>query len=118
MPDEGKAPRAAAAKSQAADWGAGLFEANQEACGRWLQGLVALSQEVAQFMQSRLQEDMAAWMALASLRHPEEAMKCQQRFVERTVAHYADEIAKLSQMMFTLGSEGLSSLPRKERRIE
>jgi hypothetical protein len=89
-----------------------LLEANQLAFARWLNGVNALSQEIAQFTQSRLQEDMAAWSALASCNSPESAFECQRRFAEKATAGYVAEVAKLSQMMMSLASEGLEPRQR------
>jgi len=89
-----------------------LLEANQLAFARWLNGVNALSQEIAQFTQNRLQEDMAAWSTLASCNSPEDAFQCQQRFAQEATAGYAAEIAKLSQMMVSLAREGLESHQR------
>ncbi len=89
-----------------------LLEANQRAFGRWLNGMNALSQEMAQFTQSRLQEDIAAWSTLASCNSPEAAFECQRRFAEKATAGYVAEVTKLSQMMMSLASEGLESRQR------
>jgi len=86
-----------------------LLEANQLAFARWLNGVNALSQEIAQFTQSRLQEDMAAWSTLASCSSPEAAFECQRRLAEKATAGYVAEVTKLSQMMMSLASEGLES---------
>ena len=76
-----------------------LLEANQLAFARWLNGVNALSQEIAQFTQMRLQEDMAAWSTLASCSSPEDAFECQRRLAEKATAGYVAEVAKLSQMI-------------------
>ncbi len=86
-----------------------LFEANQQAFARWFNGITTLSGEVTQFIQRRLQDDMAGWSALASCRTPEEAFECQRRFAERATAHYAEEVTRLSQLMMRLATEGLDS---------
>jgi phasin family protein len=88
-----------------------LLEPNQ-AFARWLNGMNAMSQEIAQFTQSRLQEDMAAWSTLASCRTPEAAFECQRRFAEKATAGYVAEVTKLSQMMMSLASEGLEAHQR------
>jgi len=114
MPDD---PRSAAASSKpAADprapLYATLFESNQHAFARWLAGMFALSQEITQFTQSRLQEDMAVWSMLATCRSPEQAVDCQRRFAAKLADQYSDEIAKLSRMMMSIAAEGLTSLPQ------
>jgi len=90
-----------------------LLEANQQPFARWLNGVNALSQEIAQFTQSRLQEDMAAWSTLASCSSPEAAFECQRRFAEKATAGYVAEVTKLSQMMMSLTSERLESRRRE-----
>ena len=40
---------------------AAFLEGNQQALTRWMQGTMAISQEITRFAQGRLQEDMAAW---------------------------------------------------------
>lgn len=90
-----------------------LLEANQQGFARWFHGITSLSGELAQFIQNRLQDDMAAWSALASCRTSEEALECQRRFAEKATAQYSEEIAKLSQLMLRLATEGLDSFQRK-----
>jgi hypothetical protein len=109
MPDDAKTARRREAPAQARDWAAtsaSLLEGNQHAFARWLQGMFALSQEITQFAQGRLQEDLAAWSALATCRSPEEAMDCQRRFAAKATEQYAEEIGKLSQMMVGMTAEG------------
>lgn len=93
-----------------------LLEVDQRAFTRWFHGMNALSQEIAQFTQNRLQEDMAAWSTLAGCNSPEDAFGCQRRFARRAPAGYVAEVAKLSQMMMSLASEGLESLQRGAER--
>jgi len=89
-----------------------MLEANQRAFALWFDGMNALSQEIARFTQSRLQEDIAAWSTLASCNRPEDAFECQRRFAEKATAGYAAEVTKLSQVMMGLTSEGLESCQR------
>jgi Phasin protein len=89
-----------------------LLEANQQAFARWLNGVNALSQEIAQFTQNRLQEDMAVWSTLASCNSPEDVFQCQRRFAQEAAVGYTAEVAKLSQMMVSLAREGLESHQR------
>ena len=89
-----------------------LLEVNQRAFARWLNGMNGLSQEIAQFTQSRLQEDMAAWSALTSCNNPQDAFECQRRFAEKAAAGYLAEVTKLSAMMISLANEGLESRQR------
>ena len=114
MTDETKhaQPRKAAAANGGAPNYGFLFEANQRAFARWFQGMSALSQEITQFTQSRLQEDMAAWSTLASCKSPEDAFECQRRFAEKATSQYSEEITKLSRLMAGLAADGLASLQR------
>ena len=89
-----------------------LAEANQRAFAHWLNGVNTLSQEIAQFTQNRLQEDMAAWSTLASCSNPADAFECQQRLAQKATAGYMAEVAKLSQMMASLAREGLDAQQR------
>jgi len=114
MPED--KPRSGQAKAQPEAWGAActaLMEGNQQMFARWMQAFIALSQEVAQFTQSRLSEDAAAWSALAACRNPEEAMECQRRIAAKATKQYYDEIGKLSQMMIRVAAEGVSPLQQR-----
>jgi phasin protein len=66
-------------------------ERNQQAFARWLEGMFALSLEITQFTQLRLQEDIATWLTLATCHSPEQALDCQQRFVARISDQYSAE---------------------------
>ena len=90
--------------------------ANQQAFARWFRGVTTLSAELAQFIQARLQDDMAAWSALAACRTADEASECQRRFAERATTQYSEEIIKLSQIMVKLAADGLGSFQRKADR--
>lgn len=107
MPDGTKAAKRHSATTTIEGWGPLLFEGPQHAWARWLHGLFAVSQEITQFTQERLQEDMAGWAALATCHNPEEAIACQQRFAKKATTQYAEEINKLSQMMMNITGESL-----------
>jgi Phasin protein len=117
MPDDPRPAPAPAPSKTAADPRAAiyatLFESNQHAFARWLSGMFALSQEITQFTQSRLQEDMAVWSTLATCSSPEQAVDCQRRFAAKMADQYSDEIAKLSRMMMSIAAEGLTQLPQR-----
>lgn len=89
-----------------------IFEANQRALEQWLHGMTEISQEIAQFAQSRLQQDAEVWMQFAACRGPDDAFACHQRFAENIVRQYIDEATKLSQMVVGMTSRGLSAAPR------
>jgi phasin family protein len=114
MPDDAKTARRREALAQARDRAvisASLLD--QHGFARWLQGMFALSLEITQFTQGRLQEDIAAWSALAICRSPEEAMDRQRRFAGKATEQYAEEIGKLSQMMVSMTAESLT--PPRQR---
>jgi hypothetical protein len=90
-----------------------LLEANQRAFAHWFHGMTVLSQEITQFTQGRLQEDIAAWSMLASCTNPADVLDCQRRFAQRATAVFTEEVAKLSQMMMSLAQEGLESQQRR-----
>jgi phasin family protein len=116
MPNDSKAARRHDAPERSQDFGAtcaAMLEGNQHAMARWLQAVFALSQEITQFTQTRLQEDMAAWSTLAACRNPEEAMECQRRFAAKATEQYAEEIGKLSQMTMSMAGEGFA--PSRQR---
>ncbi|HWI28411.1 MAG TPA: phasin family protein [Stellaceae bacterium] len=117
MPDDAKPAKSRRATAQAPEmnWklAAALFEGNQRLFSRWLESVAAFSQEVARFTQSRLEQDMAAWQALAGCRGVDEALDCQRRFAADAADQYAGEIAKLSQMLVKLGGESLSLAQRQ-----
>jgi hypothetical protein len=108
MPDETKAAESKELKPQAENWGAALIEGNQKAVARWMETLLALTQEITSFTQHRLQEDMDTLFALAACRNPTEALERQQRAVAKASQEYTDEIAKLGRMVTSLGWEGIS----------
>lgn len=115
MTRHGKHARPAREATPASGWTPNcdfLFATNQQAFARWLNGINGLSQEIAQFTQSRLQEDMAAWSALANCSNPQDAFECQRRFAEKATAGYLAEVTKLSAMMISLANEGLESRQR------
>ncbi len=88
------APSAPAAQSYDA-----LMEGSREAFERWFRGMAELSQELLQFTQARWQEDVEAWVRLASLRHPDEVLQFQQRFAERATKEYMEEFNRLSHIV-------------------
>ena len=83
-----------------------LLEVNWQTFERTLRGMMEVSQEVAEFAHSRLQEDAAAWMRLVSCRNPNEAFECQRHFAERTAQEYLMESKKLSQMISGVAAGG------------
>jgi hypothetical protein len=89
-----------------------LLEANQLGLARWFHGMFEISQEISQFAQNRLREDAAAWLQLASCRSAEDALDCQQRFVERAMRQYFEEATRLSQLAMNVASAGAPATHR------
>jgi hypothetical protein len=112
MPDDPKSfsskPNARATSAQATDVRPVNANGNEQAFARWLRGMFAVAQEIAQFTQLRLQEDMAALSTLAACASPEQALECQRRFAARAGEQYGGEMTKLSQMMISVANQGLS----------
>lgn len=107
MPDDTNSP---AAKGNTVPWDSAyspLIQGNQQALARWVRVLVELTQEVAQFTQQRLHEDMAAWSALAACRKPEEFFECNRRFTAAAADQYSAEFRKLSELVTRAASEAL-----------
>jgi len=113
MPDETKVVRPRPSKPREAEsWNGAL--ASQQAVVRWTQAVFALTQEITEFTQHRLQEDMAAWFELAACRSGEQAMECQQRFASKAAQQYSDEITKLTRMVTSLAWPESREQPRAE----
>ncbi len=112
MPDETKA-QSREPNPQAEFWGAALVEGNHNAVGRWMETLLAMTQEITSFTQHRFQEDMDALFALAACRNPAQAIEQQQRFVAKASQEYTDEITKLGRMVMRFGWEEVSHQPSK-----
>jgi Phasin protein len=81
------------------------FDFGQLAFQRWVNGMMAMTEEVSHFAQARLQEDMGTWAKLASCRDPREAFDCHCRFVEKATADYLDELGKLSRFATNMAQE-------------
>ncbi len=93
-------PRKRTPAGAAAEQGYGsLFEGNRQAFEHWLRAMMNMSQEILHFAQARLQEDVAAWTELASLRSFDEALRFQQLFAERAAKEYLEEFNRLSQII-------------------
>jgi phasin family protein len=115
MPDDTIAPQQLP-KAPANEWAANyatLLESNQQAFAQWMQGTMALSQEITRFTQQRLGEDVSAWWSVATCRGPEEAVACQQRFAMQATEQYAEEMTRLSQMMVAAAAEGFALLRQR-----
>jgi Phasin protein len=107
MPDETKAAQSREPAPQLQNLGAALIEGNHNAVARWMETLLALTQEITSFTQHRFQEDMDSLFALAACRNPAQAMEYQQRFVAKATQEYTDEITRLGRMVMRVGWEGV-----------
>ena len=76
-----------------------IFAFNRNAFEAWASNMSKLSQEMAQFMQSRLKEEAAMWDKLAGCHDPSEVVQCQSEFAAKTGSDYAAAAQKLSRLM-------------------
>src|SRR5690348_3891754 len=95
---------------------ADFFEAGQQALVQWVASVAAVSQEVAQFTQVRLQQDMETCMALAECKTPQEAVDCQMRYVGQAVTQYFDELGKLPRLVLDISMAGSQSMAKSGAR--
>jgi len=84
-----------------------IFAFNRNAFEAWAHNMSKLSQEMAQFMQSRLKEEGAMWEKLAACRDAAELMQCQSEFAARTGTDYAEAAQKLSRLMLDFANTSL-----------
>jgi hypothetical protein len=110
MPDETKAAQSREPMPQVENLGVALIQGNHDAVARWMDTLLALTQEITSFTQHRFQEDMDSLFTLAACRNPAQAIEHQQRFVAKASQEYTDEITKLGRMMMRFGWEGGSGV--------
>jgi len=89
-----------------------IFAFNRSAFEAWAHNMSKLSQEMAQFMQSRLKEEAAMWEKLAACHDPSELMQCQSEFAAKTGTDYAQAAQKLSRLMLDFASNSLNPSSR------
>jgi len=119
MPDQMKPARPARALPQVAGAAPSMgfiSDVNERAMAYWTRSLSALTQEMTQFIEARLQEDVGAWFGLANCRNLNDLVECQRRFAEKAAADYLDEYRKLSQIMLNLTSESFTAPQGAEKR--
>jgi hypothetical protein len=112
MPDEAKLMPKQHPKVTGDGWAqpyTAFLNNGQHAFAHWIQDAIDLSQEISHFIRERLQEDIAASVALGACRSAEDLIDCQRRFANKAAEQYSEEIGKLSQMMMKLATAGLSS---------
>lgn len=95
-----------------------LFDANQQALKAWARAISTLTEEMGQFMQARLQEDLGIWGKLTTCKDVTQVFECQRQFVEKATADYVDEANKLSRLTMSMASEGLSASQSAAREPE
>ena len=76
-----------------------FFAFNRSAFESWARNMAKLSQEMAQFMQSRLKDEAVMWDKLAACHDPSDVVQCQSEFAAKTGTDYADAAQKLSRLM-------------------
>jgi len=119
MPDQMKPARSPRATPQVGGpaLNAGfLTDVNERAVAYWARSLSALTQEMTQFVEARLQEDTGAWFGLASCRNLTDIVECQRRYAEKATADYLDEYRKLSQIVLNLTNESFTPARGSEGR--
>ncbi len=104
MPDEKSKAGSSADTNASFDT---IFAFNRNAFEAWARNMSKLSQEMAQFMQSRLKEEAAMWEKLAACRDARELLQCQSEFATKTGTDYAEAAQKLSRLMLDFASNSL-----------
>jgi len=84
-----------------------IFAFNRNAFESWARNMSKLSQEMAQFMQSRLKEEAAMWEKLAACRDASELLQCQSEFAAKTGSDYTEAAQKLSRLMLDFANNSL-----------
>ena len=84
-----------------------IFAFNRSAFETWASNMSKLSQEMGQFMQSRLKEEAAMWEKLAACHDAAELMQCQSEFAAKTGTDYAEAAQKLSRLMLDFANTSL-----------
>ena len=90
-----------------------IFASNQRAFDCWMRGFTALTAEMTQFIQARLQADMGTWTTLASCKDMTQAFECQRQYAGKMASDYMEEANKLSRLTMGLANEGLAELQRQ-----
>ena len=84
-----------------------IFAFNRGAFESWARNMSKLSQEMAQFMQSRLKEEAAMWEKLAGCRDASDLLQCQSEFAAKTGTDYAEAAQKLSRLMLDFANNSV-----------
>ena len=98
MPDDKKKSASAAPPDPGAPYDT-FFAFNRGAFESWARNMSKLSQEMAQFMESRLKEEAAMWEKLAACHDASDVLQCQSEFASKTGSDYVEAAQKLSRLM-------------------
>lgn len=104
MPDDVKATQQSATHKERSAHNEPVFGMNCRAFESWAHGMSKLSNEMAQFMLTRLREESAMWEKLAACRDPADLIECQSQFAAKTGTDYAEAAQKLSRLMLDFAS--------------
>jgi hypothetical protein len=93
-----------------------VLEANRLAVDNWvraseaiLRSALALTQQMAEFAQARLREDVGVCARLAKCQNPSEAAECQREFAKTATAQYLGHANKLATLMTELANAAFAS---------
>ena len=95
-----------------------LIDANQQALKCWARAISTLTEELGQFAQARLQEDLGIWSKLTTCKDVSQVFECQRQFVQKATSDYIDEANKLSRLTMNIANEGLPAFQTAEREPE
>ncbi len=87
-----------------------FFNIDQQPFQSWARGMSALTEEMGQFMQARLREDIGAWSKLTACRDPSQLLETQRQYVEKSAADYLDEAGKLTRLALDMTNDSFSAL--------
>lgn len=104
MPDDVKATHSAGTDKEERGESAPMFGMNRRAFESWANSMAKLSNEMAQFMLTRLREEAGMWEKLAACRNAADVIECQSQFVAKTGRDYAESAQKLSRLMLDFAS--------------
>lgn len=100
------APTAGKAFSELESWQGATLDDVTSASQAYFNGIAVVNQEIANFLQSRLQHDVALGEALARCRTLAEATKAQSDWLKQASDDYTAETQKLFELGATLMSGG------------
>ena len=86
-----------------------LFALNRSAFDCWMRGVSAYTQEMSEFLASRLTNDFTALTTLSSCKTAEQAYECQRQFIENATQAYIEEANKLSHLTISIANETFSA---------